>query len=157
MHICIPTAKNITQGLEGQKGDFLRAQKKYILFSVQAISVCLTLWIIEKRRRKMLFTESGQAQVRCFKSTFCLFYSYHLNNRIMRDGFVWTHRTLSKKSSFRLMCLSKAEASDLWKINAKVSVLHHFPPIWCNPSKPDHISFSKCRQCYTFLSISLFL
>lgn len=36
----------------------------------------------------MLFTESGQAQVRCFKSTFCLFYSYHLNNRIMRDGFV---------------------------------------------------------------------
>lgn len=50
MHICIPTAKNITRGLEEQKGDFLRAQKKYILFSVQAVSVCLTLWIIEKRR-----------------------------------------------------------------------------------------------------------
>lgn len=30
----------------------------------------------------------------------------------MSDGFV-AHRTHSKKSSFRLMCLSKVEASDL--------------------------------------------
>lgn len=29
----------------------------------------------------MLFTESGRAQVRRFKSTFCQFYSHHLNNR----------------------------------------------------------------------------
>lgn len=50
MHICIPTAKNITRGLEEQKGDFLRAQKKYILFPAQAVSACLTLWIIERRR-----------------------------------------------------------------------------------------------------------
>lgn len=49
MHICMPIAKSITKGLEGQKDVFFKVQKKYILFFERAVFVCLSLRVREEK------------------------------------------------------------------------------------------------------------
>lgn len=124
---------------------------------VPAVFVCLRLQIIEKRKWNIDWEPRASSRP-LFQKKILFVCSVNNQRGIMSmDSYCRIHRAHFKKSSFRLICLSKSGPSDLWKINAKVSVLRHFPPVLCNPSKLRRISFSKRHPCYRYRSILLFL